>query len=40
VKREVEDDSPRLFAFEEPPPSAGRPVVANEAAQGEKFMIL
>jgi hypothetical protein len=40
VKREVEDDSPRLFAFEEPPAElrAVR-VVANEAAQGEKFVI-
>ncbi len=40
VKREIEDDSPRLFAFEEPPPElrAVR-VVANEAAQGEKFVI-
>jgi hypothetical protein len=40
VKREIEDDSPRLFAFEEPPPDlrAVR-VVANEAAQGEKFVI-
>jgi hypothetical protein len=40
VKRDVEDDSPRLFAFEEPPPElrAVR-VVANEAAQGEKFVI-
>ena len=40
VKEEIEDDSPRLFAFEEPPPElrAVR-VVANEAAQGEKFVI-
>jgi hypothetical protein len=40
VRREIEDDSPRLFAFEEPPPElrAVR-VVANEAAQGEKFVI-
>jgi hypothetical protein len=40
VKREIEDDSPRLFAFEEPPPDlrAVR-VVANEAAQAEKFVI-
>jgi hypothetical protein len=40
VKREIEDHSPRLFAFEEPPPElrAVR-VVANEAAQGEKFVI-
>jgi hypothetical protein len=40
VKREIEDDSPRLFAFEEPPPElrAVR-VVANEAAQEEKFVI-
>ena len=37
VKREIEDDSPRLFAFEEPPPElrAVR-VVANEAAQGRE----
>jgi hypothetical protein len=36
----VEADSPRLFAFEEPPPElrAVR-VAANEAAQGEKFVI-
>ncbi len=40
VKREIEDDSPRLFAFEEPPAElrAVR-VVANEAALGEKFVI-
>jgi len=40
VKREIEDDSPRLFAFEEPPPEL-RAVraVANEAAQAEKFVI-
>ncbi len=40
VKREIEDDSPRLFAFEEPPPElrAVR-VVANQTAQGEKFVI-
>src|SRR5262249_48355346 len=40
VKQEIEDDSPRLFAFEEPPPElrAVR-VVANEAAQGEGFVI-
>jgi hypothetical protein len=36
----VEDDSPRLFVFEEPSPElrAVR-VVANEATQGEKFVI-
>jgi hypothetical protein len=40
VRRQIEDDSPRLFAFEGPPPEwrAVR-VVANEAAQGEKFVI-
>ncbi len=40
VKRDIEDDSPRLFAFEEPPPQlrAVR-VVVNEAAQREKFVI-
>jgi hypothetical protein len=40
VKREIEDDSPRLFAFEEPAPElrAVR-VVANEAAQAEGFVI-
>ena len=40
VKEEIEDDSPRLFAFEEPPPEL-RAVraVANEAAQAEKFVI-
>jgi hypothetical protein len=40
VKRQIEDDSPRLFAFEEPPPElrAVR-VVVNEAAQAEKFVI-
>jgi hypothetical protein len=40
VKRQIEDDSPRLFAFEEPPAElrAVR-VVTNEAAQGEKFVI-
>src|SRR5262249_57810127 len=40
VKRQIEDDSPRLFAFEEPPPEL-RAVrtVANEAAQAEGFMI-
>lgn len=40
VKRDIEDDSPRLFAFEEPPAElrAVR-VVANEAAQREKFVI-
>ena len=40
VKREVEDDSLRLFAFEEPPPEL-RAVraVANDAAQAEKFVI-
>jgi len=40
VKREIEDDSPRLFAFEEPPPEL-RAVrtVSNEAAQVEKFVI-
>ena len=40
VKEEIEDDSPRLFAFEEPPPElrAVR-VLANEAAQAEGFMI-
>jgi hypothetical protein len=39
-KREIEDDSPRLFAFEEPP-SELRAVsaVGNEAAQAEKFVI-
>src|SRR5438132_11332336 len=37
---DIEDDSPRLFAFEEPPPEL-RAVraVANEAAHGEKFVI-
>lgn len=40
VKEEIEDDSPRLFAIEEPPPEL-RAVrtVANEAAQKEKFII-
>ncbi len=40
VLEEVEDDSPRLFAFEEPPPEL-RAVraVANEAAQAEGFVI-
>src|ERR1700722_10760679 len=40
VKRKVEDESPRLFAFEEPPPEL-RAVraVANEAALSEKFVI-
>lgn len=40
VKVEIEDDSPRLFAYEEPPPEL-RAVrtVANEAAQAEKFVI-
>lgn len=40
MKREIEDESPRLFAFEEPPPEL-RAVraVANEAAQAEKFVI-
>ena len=40
VKEEIKDDSPRLFAFEEPPPEL-RAVraVANEAAQAEKFVI-
>jgi hypothetical protein len=40
VKEEIEDDSLRLFAFEEPPPEL-RAVraVANEAAQTEKFVI-
>ncbi len=40
VKREIQDDAPQLFAFEEPPPElrAVRPV-ANEAAQGEGFVI-
>jgi hypothetical protein len=40
VKREIEDDSPRLFAFEEPPAEL-RAVraVANDAAQAEKFVI-
>jgi hypothetical protein len=40
VKREIEDDSPRLFAFEEPPPEL-RAVraVANDTAQAEKFVI-
>jgi hypothetical protein len=40
VREEIEDDSPRLFAFEEPPPEL-RAVraVANEAAQAEKFVI-
>jgi hypothetical protein len=40
IKEEIEDDSPRLFAFEEPPPElrAVR-VVANEAAQAEGFVI-
>jgi hypothetical protein len=40
VKREIEDDSPRLFAVEEPPPEL-RAVraVANEVAQQEKFVI-
>jgi hypothetical protein len=40
VKEEIEDESPRLFAFEEPPPEL-RAVraVANEAAQAEKFVI-
>ena len=40
MTREIEADPPRLFAFEGPPPEwrAVR-VVANEAAQGEKFVI-
>jgi hypothetical protein len=40
VKREIEDDSPRLFALEEPPPEL-RAVraVANDAAKAEKFAI-
>ena len=40
VKREIEDDSPRLFAFEEPPPELRAiRAVANEAAQAETFFI-
>jgi hypothetical protein len=40
VKQEIEDDSPRLFAFEEPPPELrALRVVANEAAQRERFVI-
>jgi hypothetical protein len=39
VKDELEDDSPRLFAFEEPPPELRVRAVANEAAQAEKFVI-
>jgi hypothetical protein len=36
----TEDDSPRLFAFEEPPPKwGGAGVVSNEGAQAEKFVI-
>jgi hypothetical protein len=40
VKREIEDDSPRLFVYEEPPTElrAAR-VVANEAALSEQFVI-
>ena len=40
MKREIEDESLRLFAFEEPPPEL-RAVraVANESAQAEKFVI-
>lgn len=40
VKEEIEDDSPRLFAFEEPPPEL-RAVraVANDVAQAERFLI-
>jgi hypothetical protein len=40
VKEEVEDGSPRLFAFEEPPPEL-RAVraVANDVARAEKFLI-
>lgn len=40
VKREIEDYSPRLFAYGGPPPEL-RAVraVANEAAQAEKFVI-
>jgi hypothetical protein len=40
VKEEIEDGSPRLFAFEEPPPEL-RAVraVANDVAQAEKFLI-
>jgi hypothetical protein len=40
VKEEIEDDSPRLFAFEEPPPELRAvSAVANEAAHAEKFVI-
>jgi hypothetical protein len=40
VKEEIEDDSPRLFSFEESPPELrAERAVANEAAQTEKFVI-
>ena len=41
VKKRVEDDSPSLFGNEEPPDGQLRAVkvVANEAAQAEKFVI-
>lgn len=40
VKEEIEADSPRLFAFEEPPPELRvETVYANDAARGERFLI-